>query len=96
MQILQKKGYKKIDQLTLYKAAGCKVCNKTGFSERTGIFEVLEMTDQIKELLLKRASSGEIMRMAQQQGMTTMVEDGLDKLLQGVTTLEEILRVIRE
>jgi type IV pilus assembly protein PilB len=80
----------------LYKGKGCKVCGSTGYIGRVGVFEVLEMKENIKELIIKRASSDEIVKAARSNGMTTMLEDGIQKVLQGVTTLEEILRVTKE
>ena len=71
------------------------MCGNTGYDGRTGIFEVLEMTEDIKKMILKRSSSDEIMAVAQRSGMTTMLEDGLEKALNGITTLEEVLRVTK-
>ncbi len=96
LEILEKKGHKKLENLRLYKGDGCKLCGNSGYIGRIGIFEVLEMDDSIKDLIIKRAASGEIMKTAVANGMTTMLEDGIDKVLKGETTLEEILRVIRE
>lgn len=80
-------------KITLYKGTGCKVCANTGYSGRIGIFEVLEIDENIKELIIKRASSSEILKTARAGGMTTMFEDGINKTIQAITTLEEILRV---
>ena len=80
----------------VFEAPGCKECNDTGLSGRSGIFEVLEMTQEIKELVVKRATSDEIMEKAREQGMKTMFEDGLEKVLSGLITLEEIMRVTKE
>ena len=85
-----------IGKLMVFRGKGCKVCGDTGYSGRVGIFEALEMKDNIKELVLKRVSSGEIMDMARKNGMRTMLEDGVNKVLEGITTMEEILRVTRE
>jgi type IV pilus assembly protein PilB len=79
----------------VYKGAGCKVCNNTGYSGRIGIFEVLLMTEGIKNLILARASSDDIMKTARADGMTTMAEDGLEKVKSGTTTVEEVLRVAK-
>jgi len=67
-----------------------------GYKGRIGIFEVLPVTQTIKELILKEASADEIQLQAQKEGMLTMVEDGLIKAVQGITTIEEVLRVIIE
>lgn len=80
-------------KITLYKGTGCKVCANTGYSGRVGIFEVLEVEENIKEQIIKRASGSELLRVARSNGMTTMFEDGVNKAIQGITTLDEILRV---
>jgi len=95
-EIFMSHSAKKMEKLRLYKGAGCPVCNNTGYQGRVGVFEVLEMSEEVKKLILQRASSQQIMDVAKTQGMTTMMEDGIDKVLNGVTTLEEVLRVTRE
>jgi len=70
--------------------------NPSGDFGRTSILELLQMTDSIRRLVMQQATSGEIHEMAVQQGMRTMYQDGLIKCLQGVTTLEEVLRVTQE
>ena len=67
-----------------------------GYSGRIGIYEVLNVTESIKELIIKGATSDQIRERAQKEGMTTMVEDGFIKAAQGVTSIEEVLRVIME
>ena len=67
-----------------------------GYKGRIGIFEVLPVTETIKELIFKQATSDQIQEQAQKEGMTTMIEDGFIKAAQGVTSIEEILRVIME
>ncbi|MEK7105238.1 MAG: GspE/PulE family protein [Patescibacteria group bacterium] len=74
---------------------GCKVCHQSGFVGRLGIFEVLEVSDKIRELITARANAAEITKVAIAEGMTTMLEDGIRKVTEGVTTLEEIMRVVR-
>lgn len=80
----------------VYKGVGCKVCQMTGYSGRIGIFEVLEMKDNIKELVMKRADADQIRQQAIKNGMTTMLEDGIKKVIMGITTMEEVLRVTKE
>jgi general secretion pathway protein E len=70
--------------------------NPSGYFGRTSILELLQMTDSIRRLIMQQATSGEIHEMAVQQGMRTMYQDGLIKCLQGITTLEEVLRVTQE
>ncbi len=81
---------------TFYYGEGCKNCNKTGYWGRTGVYEVLNINDEIRELILKRSSSTEIKEKAIETGMTTMLEDGIRKVISGITTIEEVLRVTHE
>ena len=80
----------------LYKAVGCEHCGQTGFSGRTIIHEMLKMTDVLREAVMQKADASTIIRAAKQQGMVSMAQDGIEKALQGITTIEEILRVTRE
>ncbi|WP_341326021.1 type II secretion system ATPase GspE [Methylotuvimicrobium sp. KM2] len=82
--------------LVLYKATGCQACNGLGYKGRMSIIEFLVMTDPIRRLIMAHAEAGEIHRLAIGEGMLTMYEDGVVKALQGLTTLEEILRVTTE
>ncbi len=85
-----------IDKLTLFKGTGCKVCSGTGYRGRTGIFEILDMSDKIKREIINKSSSNQILEVAREGGMTSLLEDGIEKVLDGVTTLSEILRVTKE
>ena len=80
----------------LYKGKGCKLCNWTGYHGQIGIYEIFNVNEAIRDLIMKQASSEEIKKMAIKGGMKTMFEDGLNKVETGTTTIEEILRVIRE
>jgi type IV pilus assembly protein PilB len=82
-----------LDAVRLYRGTGCKACEQTGYLGRIGIFEGLVLDARIREAILRRASSDEIMERAAAGGMTTMFEDGIDKAWQGLTTLAEVLRV---
>lgn len=84
------------NQLKLFKGKGCSFCANTGYLGRVGIFEVLSISDQIAKLILEHASSGNIEEAAISQGMVTMKQDGYLKVLEGVTTMEEILRVAQD
>jgi general secretion pathway protein E len=75
---------------------GCDACGGTGYRGRTGIFELLAITDEIRELILARADSGAIRSRAVAGGMTLLREDGWEKVRRGVTTIEEVIRVTRE
>lgn len=81
---------------TLYRGRGCKVCGGSGFQGQIGIYELFRVSDAIRELILREAPVSEVRKKAIEEGMTTMFEDGLDKAQRGVTTIEEILRVVKE
>ncbi len=81
---------------TLYRGRGCNVCGNSGFQGQVGIFELFRVTDAIRELILREATVGEVRKKAVADGMTTMFEDGLTKVEKGVTTIEEVLRVVSE
>ncbi len=80
----------------MYRGRGCRRCLGMGYRGRTGIFEMMEMTDEIREVVLARASSGDIRRIALQQGMRTLREDGWRLVAEGRTSAEEILRATKE
>ncbi len=77
----------------LYQAVGCTRCANTGYWGRTAIMEFLEISDPIRRLVLKHADASEVQQAAIEAGMQTMYQDGLVKVLQGITTVEEVLRV---
>ena len=79
---------------TLYRAIGCAACSRTGYRGRLAIHEVMVMSEEISRLVVERYSSDEIKKTALAQGMLTLREDGLVKVAQGKTTLEELFRVI--
>jgi len=91
-----KKKVKMPSPLMVYEAQGCKKCNFRGFSGRIGVFEILEMTNELAETISKDPSEEKITQEAHRQGMITMRQDGALKVLEGVTTVEEILRVSEE
>jgi type IV pilus assembly protein PilB len=82
------------ENITLYKPVGCNRCNGTGYKGRLGLYEVMLVTEAIERLTVERKSSDEISRVAQAEGMKGLREDGIDKVLQGRTSIEEIARVI--
>lgn len=79
-------------KVTIYKGRGCQLCGNTGYKGRFGIFEVMEVTDSIRELILVGASAMEIRRKSIEEGMITLRASGIEKLRQGMTTIEEVLR----
>lgn len=81
---------------TLYRGKGCKVCGNSGFQGQIGIFELLRVTEGVRGLILKEGSVLEVRKQAIAEGMISMFEDGLDKVERGVTTIEEVLRVVKE
>jgi len=78
--------------LRIYQGKGCLVCHGTGYSGRVGIFELLVMSNTIRQLITAKASAEQINQQAIKEGMTTMLEDGLNKVKQGITTVDEVLR----
>ncbi len=87
---------KAADKKSLYRAVGCKNCLRTGYRGRTGIFELLVLDDDIRSLILKNYDSNTIKKTATNRGMLTLRQDGAKKVLNGVTTIEEVLRVTQE
>ncbi len=88
--------FTKDKDVTLHHAKGCEHCGHTGYFGRECIMEVLPVTDDIRSLVMKHATASELRNEAMKQGMETMYENGLKKAVNGVTTLEEVLRVTRE
>ena len=80
----------------VYKAVGCSKCFKTGYLSRTGIYELMVMDDEFRHLVLKNVDANSIKRAAVAKGMLTLREDGADKISQGLTTIEEVMRVTQE
>ena len=83
-----------LKEVTLYHAKGCSRCNATGYKGRVGLYEVMVVSEAIRRLTVERKSADEISRVAQAEGMRALREDGIDKVLQGTTSMEEIARVI--
>ena len=79
--------------LQLHVGKGCPVCNHTGFLGRIGLFEVLKISEKIKELIFKKATAPQILAQATAEGFKTILEDGVEKVESGLTTLEEVIRV---
>src|SRR3989338_1264580 len=93
-EILQK-HFGEQENIQAHEGKGCKACHFTGYQGRVGIFEVLEMSEKIKKLIVEKNDSDVITKEAVALGMTTMVNDGLEKVTKGITTIEEVLRVTK-
>ena len=94
--MIKKKGYEDLNKVYLYKGVGCTLCHNKGVIGRLGIFEVMEMNEKIKELVMKKKNADEINNLAREMGMSNLLEDGITKVLNGLTTLEEVIRVTKE
>jgi len=81
------------ENITLYQGKGCSTCNHSGYTGRIALFEFLEVTKEIQELILHRPSANEIWALAVKQGAISMFEDGVEKSKNGITTLDEVMRV---
>ncbi len=90
------KGEEGWSEITFYRPVGCSRCRQEGYKGRIGIFEVLEVSETISQMISKRVTSDEIEDQAKKEGMVKMIEDGLIKAMQGITSIEEILRVTKE
>jgi type IV pilus assembly protein PilB len=93
-QFLRESGYtrEEAEYVKVYKGTGCPACDGKGYKGRTGLYEVLEVTDDIRDLILNGASAMELRKKAIEQGMLTLRRSGLVKAAAGVTTLEEVFR----
>ncbi len=83
-------------EVDLYKSQGCTHCSNTGYKGRNGIYEVFDVNEEIEKLITHNATTEELERKARDNGMITMVEDGFYKVLQGITSIEEVMRVTKE
>lgn len=93
-QIKEMLGLKPDEKITIYRAVGCRNCDSTGYKGRTSIRETMVMTDEIRRLTINKASATEIRCAALASGMVTMRQDGANKVLAGITTIEEVQRKI--
>lgn len=89
------KNFGNLPEYRIYHGQGCKICHNTGYIGRLGIFEILEISKKIKAMIVEKNDSDMIAKQAISEGMTTMLDDGLNKVKQGQTTLEEVLRVTK-
>ena len=95
LELLEQKNVDISDkaQLTLFNPVGCSECKKTGMRGRIGVFELMQIDDDIRELMVRGITSGQIREAARQKGMRSMREDGMQKAASGITTIDEVLRV---
>jgi type IV pilus assembly protein PilB len=93
-QVLVDAGFtpEEAKSLKVYRGQGCPSCNSRGYKGRVGLYEVLEVTDEMRELILVGASALELRKKAVEQGMITLRRSGLLKVAEGVTTMEEVIR----
>ena len=82
--------------VSLYRGKGCPECSTTGYSGRIGVYEVLPIDEKVSRLILQRASMNDVQKVATDAGMITMKQDGYLKILEGITTIEEVLRVAQD
>ena len=87
---------KDAEPVKFYKGEGCSECNGSGYKGRAGLYELLIMDDAIRELIVKRASSATIRNKAREAGMKTLRENGVAKIIEGLTSVEEVLRETKE
>ena len=92
-QILRDNGFPAEYDMEAYEGVGCARCGGTGYKGRVGLYEVMAVTEQIRELIIRRAAADEIAAAAVAGGMRRLREDGLDKVRAGVTSFAEIARV---
>ncbi len=95
MPAAEREKYTKAE-LKFFKGKGCKTCSGSGYKGRLGVYEVMAVNEPVKELVLKKASSDAIAQTAVKGGMVTMVQDGIIKAIEGITTLEEVWRVTKD
>jgi type II secretory ATPase GspE/PulE/Tfp pilus assembly ATPase PilB-like protein len=85
-----------LSKVKIYEGKGCDSCRFTGYKGRTAIYEFLEMSEPIRELVLKRSSSEQIKKKAIELGMRTLRQDGWEKIIMGITTPSEVIRVTQQ
>lgn len=96
LKLLEKEFGKGVEKQDFYRGKGCPECGGKGYRGRVGIYEVIEVDSEIRNLIIKKVPSEEIMKAALKAGSKTMLSDGLDKIAAGVTAVEEVLRAVRE
>jgi type IV pilus assembly protein PilB len=89
-------GSDELQSFPCYRGAGCPKCNRTGYKGRVALYEVLPVREDIREMILQGVSAGEIKKGAVQMGMRTLRQSALQKLREGITTVEEVLKTTVE
>jgi type IV pilus assembly protein PilB len=92
--VLAENGFESGRGITAFEPGGCVRCAQTGYKGRTGLYEVMTMTDSVRRLILDSAGHDDIRAAARAQGMRTLHEDGLEKVRDGITSVPEVLRVL--
>lgn len=85
-----------LNDLKIFSGSGCKKCKQTGFSGRVGIYEIFQMTNDVEAVISSKVTEAEMAKVMKKQGMITMKQDAIIKVLQGATTIEEVLRVTED
>jgi len=96
MEALTRVGFRVADaeDVVFYRGRGCEQCMHTGYYGRAGLFELMLMNEEIQDLVVKRAALSEIVEAAIANGMKTLKQDGFEKVIEGITTIEEVMRVV--
>jgi len=101
LEVMEKEGVitdkeVKLGELLFYRGKGCNKCNMEGYKGRVGVYEILEITPETQDLILNHASTEELHKTTRKNNMITMLQDGMIKAKNGITTIEEVLRVTKE
>lgn len=96
LAFLQKIAGEDISKQDFYHGKGCEECGNTGYKGRVGLFEALEIDSELRALIRKKVAAEDLAKAAKKKGMVTLFMDGLNKIAAGITTIEEVLRVVRE
>jgi type IV pilus assembly protein PilB len=92
--MLEENGFEAARGISAFEPGGCVSCAQTGYKGRTGLYEVMTMTDSVRRLILDGARHDELSQVAREQGMSSLHDAGLEKVAQGVTSVPEVLRVL--
>ncbi|NQU08955.1 MAG: Flp pilus assembly complex ATPase component TadA, partial [Candidatus Abyssubacteria bacterium] len=94
-EVLQEMGIKKSSSPTIYRAIGCEKCNHTGYLGRTAAYELMRISPAVKQAILATKNIEQITKKAHSEGMSSLYERGVQKVIEGITTVEEIFRVLK-